>query len=265
MNFTFNSSAAMIYDFLRIIIQKFNGIDSNSIIENLGVERDQSISHIKAKIWDESFKSTPGLSLLFGKGLGQNAFISHFYDSSIPTFSSIDELINDFSSISDKDLLFNILKFYSFNDDTAFLNSLLNDETAFYNHILSLENLLDKQRLELMTFYGNPLLLKTPLIKLMRWTETQIQKVYTDNNDRIRTFERKMKSKIKVNPDEIVDTLTHLSNGSIPSSETNEITLSYSFLNEILVYSIGKTNPTVLLGINYEKYLKEIENDDFSI
>jgi DNA-binding transcriptional ArsR family regulator len=74
-----------------------------------------------------------------------------------------------------------------------------------------------------------------------------------------------MKSKIKNNPDEIINFLSHLSNNSIPNNETEKISLSYSFLNEIIICALGKINPTILLGIHYEKYLEVIEHDDTSI
>lgn len=266
MDFSFNSSTAIIYDFFRIILEKFNDLDSSAFLDESGIERDPSITHSKEKIWDDKLKSTPGLSLFFKKEKGQNSFIACTYDIRLPEFSSIDAMINDFMAISDDVLLLKLLQFYDTNkNDTSFYNTLLADEVTFYKYLLTMEQLSDKQRLEFMALYSNPSTIMTPLYQLLKWTEKEILKIYTDNNDQIKTFERLMKSKIKNNPDELVSILSHLSNSSIPDNKTNKIILSYSFLNEILIYTIGKTNPTVLLGIHYEKYLKVIEHDDFSI
>ena len=74
-----------------------------------------------------------------------------------------------------------------------------------------------------------------------------------------------MKSKMKNNPNEILIILSHISNSTIPNDKTKKITLSYSFFNEILFYSIGKTDPTILIGIHYDKYLKVTNHDDTNI
>ena len=266
MDFSFNNSVAMVYDFLRIILEKYNNLDSSSLLDESGIERDTSISHAKQKIGDNKFKSTPGLSLFFQKEKGHNSFIAHIYDIRLPEFSSISAMIADFMVIADDNLLLKLLQFYGASkNDNSFYHTLLADEITFYEYLLSMEQLSDKQRLEFMALYSNPSTIMTPLYQLLKWTEKEVLKIYADNNDQIRTFERLMKSKIKNNPDELVSILSHLSNASIPNDKTKNITLSYSFLNEILIYAIGKTNPTVLLGIHYEKYLKVIEHDDFSI
>ncbi len=266
MEYIFNSSAAMIYDFLRIILEKYNALDFSEALDEYGITKDPVINHAKQKLWDNSINITPGLAIFFKKDKGHNSFIAYIYDKKLPEFASISALVDDFMAMSNSAILQNLLVFYDDNrNDTGFYKTLLSDKAVFYNYILSMESLNGKQRLEFIGLHCNRSSIMEPLCLLLKQTEKKVKKVYSDNNEQIRTFERLMKSKIKNNPGEILSILSHISNSSIPNDETNRITLSYSFLNEILIYTIGKTNPTVLLGIHYDKYLKATKHDDTNI
>lgn len=262
MNITFNTKLPILYDFLCVIVAKYNNTNFNEEYSKSDLTVSKEVTAAIDSIWNNLDINVPGAALFFSNNNENPCFLYSKYYKQLHLINSIDVLIDLAFNSSIVKLQLDLIKFYDNNENSdQYYTELLQNTELLYSYIDSLDiPLICKW--ELSGMINNPEAILVPLRQFCHRVKRKLKNVYKQNTEFIKTFKITMSMKIKNNPEHFLDKeLSKIFKVPLVCDEFNFI-ISYSFINQFLAtsYTEGHTK-VIILGTGYADIINNEAND----
>lgn len=257
MKITLNTKTPIVYDFLRVIMFKYNDIDFIEQLSENGYIVSERVGKALSYIWEDLDANIPGVALFFNYTKENRCYMFNKFDRIVHEFNDINELIAQAFEGPVEDLQISLLEYFDNEKrELSFYKHLFEDDATLFEFINSLE-IPVICRWELYGIIRKPEEILEPLKLFCHRVKRKLRNVYKENAEIIKSFNKGMNVKLKTQEEQIFKKeLSGFLNKNY-FKEDKDIEITYSLINETLFYSY-QTEDTFyfILGLEYETLIK---------